>query len=89
MDQAGHDAVAAAALKTKQLFDQGQYAASTSQWGTTEYVIMDKTANVDFYNILKLIPSRSRSMIFSNSFPFTLKCFSTNIAIFRSERTHS
>ncbi|KAK9709347.1 Serine carboxypeptidase [Popillia japonica] len=57
VDQAGHDAVAAAALRTKELFDQGQYAQSTSQWATTEYVIMREAHNIDFYDILKPIPA--------------------------------
>ncbi|GJQ74020.1 hypothetical protein Trydic_g18944 [Trypoxylus dichotomus] len=61
VDQAGHDAIAAAALKTKQLFDQGQYSQSTSQWGTTENVIWQYGYYVDFYNILKPIPSRTRT----------------------------
>ncbi|KAK9709346.1 Serine carboxypeptidase [Popillia japonica] len=59
VDQAGHDAVAAASLRTKELFDQGLYAQSTTQWRITENVISREAHNIDFYDILKPIPAHN------------------------------
>lgn len=59
VDQNGYEQVHAAALKTKEVFDAGQYAQATSEWSKTEYVIMRVAHNIDFYNVLKKIPSYS------------------------------
>nr|XP_022907640.1 retinoid-inducible serine carboxypeptidase-like [Onthophagus taurus] len=61
VDQRGRDNVQAAADLTKELFEQGRYVQSTNQWGTTEYVIWDEAANIDFYNILTPIRARGKS----------------------------
>lgn len=47
----------ASARLTQQALDAENYELATSLWGTTEYVIMDVAHSVDFYNILKEIPS--------------------------------
>lgn len=49
----------ASANLTQEALDAGNYELATSLWSATEYVIMSVAHNVDFYNILKEIPSRS------------------------------
>lgn len=52
VDEKGEEEILRQAEYTKQVFDQGQYEQATDEWATTEYVILDKTDGVDFYNIL-------------------------------------
>lgn len=58
VDQEGYEAVMASARLTQDALDAGEYELATSLWGTTEYVILNVAHNIDFYNILKEIPSR-------------------------------
>lgn len=60
IDQEGYEKVNAAALKTKEALDNGEYSQATTEWSKTEYVVMDVAHNVDFYNVLKEIPSYSK-----------------------------
>lgn len=52
VNDAGHDAIAAAARRTGDLFNAGKYAQSTQSWGQTERVIVLHTGQIDFYNVL-------------------------------------
>ncbi|XP_077286661.1 retinoid-inducible serine carboxypeptidase-like [Arctopsyche grandis] len=52
VDDKGEKEILSQAEYTKQVFDQGLYEQATDEWATTEYVILDKTDGVDFYNIL-------------------------------------
>lgn len=52
VDEKGEKEILRQAEYTKQVFDQGLYEQSTDEWAMTEYVILDKTDGVDFYNIL-------------------------------------
>lgn len=63
VDQQGYEDINAAAIKTKEAFDAGEYAEATTQWARTEGVIMKASHNVDFYNVLKKIPASSRGKI--------------------------
>lgn len=57
IDQEGYDEVDKGAQRTKAALDAGEFELATSEWGRTEYIIMDVAKDVDFYNILKKIPS--------------------------------
>lgn len=57
VDQAGHDAIAVAAQTTLDSVIAGNWVQATNNWAWTENVIWDVTAGIDFYNILKKIPS--------------------------------
>ncbi|KAF2898895.1 hypothetical protein ILUMI_07278 [Ignelater luminosus] len=59
VDQEGYDAIDKGAQRTKAALDAGQFEEATNQWLLTEYIIMDVAKNVDFYNILTKIKSRS------------------------------
>ncbi|XP_017772123.1 PREDICTED: retinoid-inducible serine carboxypeptidase-like [Nicrophorus vespilloides] len=55
VDQAGYDKIESAALETKRLLEAGRFVDATDMWRETEYVVMDVTHDVDFYNVLKKI----------------------------------
>lgn len=57
VDQDGFEKIQKAAEKCKRYVEEEKWAQATSQWGTTEMVIMSAAHNVDFYNILSEIPS--------------------------------
>lgn len=52
VDSIGAELIDAQAQVTKDLFDQGEYNASTTAWAVTQRVVLDRTFGVDFYNIL-------------------------------------
>lgn len=45
------------ALRTQDSVNAGNWVQATQDWSHTEYVIWDVAHNIDFYNILKKIPS--------------------------------
>lgn len=47
------------AIATQKAVEAGEYESATSLWSLTEYVVMSEAHNIDFYNILKEIPSWS------------------------------
>lgn len=52
VDQAGHDRVALSTKLTENALNDGKYVNATNLWGYTEYVVMDVTHGIDFYNVL-------------------------------------
>lgn len=58
MDQAGYEAIAAAAATTQAAVDRNQWTQATNAWGNTEGVIGEVSGGVDFYNILYKTPAR-------------------------------
>lgn len=57
VDQEGYERVMASARLTEAALNAGNYELATSLWSSTEYVIMTVAHDIDFYNILKEIPS--------------------------------
>jgi hypothetical protein len=53
VDRNGHDAIQAEAQKAQDAIDAGDWELATDYWASTEWVVIDKTHGVDFYNILK------------------------------------
>ncbi|KAJ9580538.1 hypothetical protein L9F63_024284 [Diploptera punctata] len=52
VDTDGYEAINEYAQKTKAALDAEDFERATTLWGQTEYVILDVTGNIDFYNIL-------------------------------------
>lgn len=42
-----------AALKTEQLVNNNEWVEATNQWRGTQMIVLDRTEDVDFYNIAK------------------------------------
>ncbi|XP_077286830.1 retinoid-inducible serine carboxypeptidase-like isoform X1 [Arctopsyche grandis] len=55
VDEGGLEAINRQANYTKQVFDQGQFAQSTSEWARTQNVVFQKTDGVDFYNVINKV----------------------------------
>jgi hypothetical protein len=53
VDQEGHDAIKAEAKLAQDAIDAGDWTLATDYWASTEWVVIEKTHGVDFYNILK------------------------------------
>uniref|UniRef100_A0A0A1WN20 Retinoid-inducible serine carboxypeptidase n=1 Tax=Zeugodacus cucurbitae TaxID=28588 RepID=A0A0A1WN20_ZEUCU len=53
VDQDGYEKISASANKTESLVKQGKWTQATSQWGTTQGVLLRESKGVDFYNIEK------------------------------------
>jgi len=71
VDDKGYDAIMEAAKETEKLLNDGKGQESTDMWGYTEYVIMDVAHNVDFYNVMKKIPSGWRNSVRNGRNGFT------------------
>ena len=56
VDTNGYEAINYYAHLTKAAVDAGDFYEATILWGNTEYVILDVTGGIDFYNILYKIP---------------------------------
>lgn len=52
VDMAGHDRIAMGTKMTQSALDRGDFVNATDLWGYTEYLIMDETKGIDFYNVL-------------------------------------
>lgn len=55
VDENGLEAINRQANVTKQAFDQGKFAQSTSEWARTQNVVFQKTDGVDFYNVINKV----------------------------------
>lgn len=53
VDDAGRDEIVAAVKKSHELFDSGAFVNSTLAWGQAEVVIVEKTGQIDFYNVIR------------------------------------
>jgi hypothetical protein len=60
VDDQGHDEIQAEAQKAKDAIAAGDWQAATDYWASTEWVVIDETHGVDFYNILKFVDYWSR-----------------------------
>ncbi|XP_012063378.1 PREDICTED: retinoid-inducible serine carboxypeptidase-like [Atta cephalotes] len=56
VDTEGFKKVDAAAQKVKNNVELGNWRSATQEWSNTEMVILEKTDNIDFYNILTKQP---------------------------------
>lgn len=52
VDHAGHDRVAMGAKLTEDALNNSKFESATALWGWTEYLIMEETHGIDFYNVL-------------------------------------
>ncbi|KAJ8730910.1 hypothetical protein PYW08_002323 [Mythimna loreyi] len=71
VDQEGHDEIQAAAKEAERLFNLGLYYNSTRQWSATQQVVLRRSDNVDFYNILTKRVSRTPVDTLSDPFEFS------------------
>ena len=55
VDDQGLQAVQDEATKAKDAIEAGDWQAATDYWGSTEWVVIEQTHGVDFYNILKFV----------------------------------
>lgn len=53
----GYDMIMESARETQRLIEIGKFKEATSQWGKTEIVIIEVTGSIDFYNVLKPMPT--------------------------------
>ncbi|XP_026467969.1 retinoid-inducible serine carboxypeptidase-like [Ctenocephalides felis] len=60
VDKKGYNAIMEAANETQEAFDDRDFEEATNKWAYTEYVIMNYTSNVDFYNILEKVSERNK-----------------------------
>jgi len=56
VDTEGFKKVDAAAQKVKNNVELGNWRSATQEWSNTEMIILEKTDNIDFYNILTKQP---------------------------------
>ncbi|XP_046739172.1 retinoid-inducible serine carboxypeptidase-like [Diprion similis] len=77
VDTIGYEKIKAAAKKTQDAVDDGRWSDATSEWGITEYVIINVANNIDFYNILYKVAPSSRS---------SAREFAMDKALLRDER---
>lgn len=52
VEKAGYDEIQDNAREAERLFNEGLYYESTTQWSNTQWAVLRRTDNVDFYNIL-------------------------------------
>lgn len=71
VDTDGFEAINTAAKITKDKVESGQWEAATDYWAYTQSIVLQKTYNVDFYNILtKINYSRKNLLSAQNVFSF-------------------
>lgn len=52
VDTEGFEKIDAAAQITRKKVERGEWTQATQEWSNTQRVVLQKTYNVDFYNIL-------------------------------------
>lgn len=62
VDENGYDAIQAEAQLAKDAVEAGEWELATDYWASTEWVVIDKTHGVDFYNILKFVDYWSKQL---------------------------
>jgi len=53
VDRKGLEAIQAVAEKAKEAAENGHWKNSSNYWANTEWIVIEKTRGVDFYNIHK------------------------------------
>lgn len=59
VDLSGFNKISHFANETRKAMEEKKYKKASRLWGTTENIVLQVSNNVDFYNVLKRIPTES------------------------------